>query len=295
MPSEVSLCTPARIRFETGELQRELDRVGDVISDTHQLLLSSFSQMRSEVEFIHDSLTQAVARLDDIETKESLNNSPQRMLELMQVFVNNIIETSQASITVVHAADDLAQQVQKIHAIVKHIQSISAQTHVLGINASIEASRAGEAGRGFAVVAGEVRALARETTRFSENIDALVTNTLNQVDSMREGLRHMAARDVTFVLEKQNQATQMLDTVRGTSQMLAHTIDSTNQQIEEHRRQVNNAMVGLQFKELAQESLTQARAHITTVLNCVDDKETEPPHSQTVQQTDLTAESTDSF
>ena len=77
--------------------------------------------------------------------------------------------------TTSQAVGRLAEASEEIGEIVRTITSIAKQTNLLALNATIEAARAGESGRGFAVVAGEVKNLASETARATEDITAKIT------------------------------------------------------------------------------------------------------------------------
>jgi len=101
--------------------------------------------------------------------------------------------------------EGLAQSAAKIGEVITLIQAIAEQTNLLALNATIEAARAGEAGKGFAVVASEVKELATQTSKATEEISSQISEIQNATQDSAQ-----AISEITGIMEEVNQYTSMI-------------------------------------------------------------------------------------
>ncbi|RKG68593.1 HAMP domain-containing protein [Corallococcus sp. CA054B] len=127
----------------------------------------------------------------------------------------------------------LAEQAQAIGDIITTVNDISEQTHMLALNASIEASRAGEHGRGFAVVASEVKALADQSKKATAQVRQILGQiqkaTHGAVMTTEEGTKSVSAA-TRVVTEAGATIQQLADLLTQASLTAAQIAASANQQ-----------------------------------------------------------------
>jgi methyl-accepting chemotaxis protein len=146
----------------------------------------------------------------------------------------------------------LGESSTKIGEVVKVITAIATQTNLLALNATIEAARAGESGKGFAVVAGEVKELAQETSRATEDITARVdtiqqdaraaVGAIDQIGSIIERINGFQAT-IASAVEEQSATTAEMSRGIGQVDTGAQNIATGINQVTEEAHQTTAAAV----------------------------------------------------
>lgn len=132
-----------------------------------QNLSSLIEQNESNLKILDDASNNA----------ENLKNEG---IDTMKDLLKSTESNKEISNAIKEAIDNTQSSVDEIKVAGEMIRSIAEQTNLLALNAAIEAARAGEAGKGFAVVAEEIRKLAENSGKFTENINQSVSELLSR-------------------------------------------------------------------------------------------------------------------
>jgi methyl-accepting chemotaxis protein len=173
----------------------------------------------------------------------------------------------------------LAQSAQKIGDVLELIRSIAEQTNLLALNATIEAARAGEAGKGFAVVAAEVKTLAVQTAKATEEIGGQISAVQTATSSAVDAISRIATRmkeinqytsGVAAAFTQQNSATTEISRniagVAQSSQMIVSVLAEVTQSVAD-----TNASAGTlhQATDAVEGATSQLRHEIDRFLKAV--------------------------
>jgi methyl-accepting chemotaxis protein len=150
--------------------------------------------------------------------------------------VDAMRETEQTNSTI----SKLAQSSVAIGNVVNVITTIAQQTNLLALNATIEAARAGEAGRGFAVVAGEVKELAAETARATEEISSMIRAIQGETTHSVEAIGRIT-QTIGRINEIQNSIASAVEEQSATTIQVTQTVSEVSQSAEQISHHVSVA------------------------------------------------------
>jgi len=205
-----------QISKESVQQQQETDMVATAITP-----------MSSAIAEVAQSAEQANHETGQVETLV------QQGMKLMKASVQSIHTQSQTIEQSSVVASSLYSSSQNISHVLNIINKLADQTNLLALNAAIEAARAGEHGRGFSVVADEVRTLAHQTQKSTQEISGIIAELQQGTQQMTAAVQESktaAELNINLAAQVQQALTDIANSIAQISDMNAHIATAAEQQ-----------------------------------------------------------------
>jgi len=248
----------------TSAVDKSSARIDDVVGNVHQIdesARSNTTTLEQASQTIEGMARSAATMSGDSEEVYKNGREAEEIASKNKDYISRTVaEVEDIVNSISGVMGELQKSSGQIGTFISSVRAIAEQTNLLALNAAIEAARAGEHGRGFAVVAEEVRKLAEQSARATNEVDKIVRDIQEKIksaaDTISSGMKRISgvgemSGEITAALQGIIAAVEkvvtMVQRVSGDSQKLSQLSGQVVEKIQEVRRVVGNtsAQTGL--------------------------------------------------
>lgn len=218
----------------------------------------TFGKQNQAIKDFENESNKAMEEMSELaETNLQSSQKVQEMTEAFTNLENELNELKQSRVRLDKITELLTASLKSIQMQLRSIQDISTQTHLLSINASIEAARAGKAGAGFRIIANEVNKLSESTDSNTKNIEEIIEDFSERLN--------------TLVQENQS-STTVLERLRNTTSQSKNLLTEIGEQNNTTAELTNRSVqtIGMNNRQLINVSKAVEEENINKIKQIAD-------------------------
>lgn len=222
-------------------LQQALKTLDERVKAQHRLALSV--QQAMQITGLGIDSTEATATLSAT------------IVGTLDAFVSNMLEISKSSMKLVEEVEDIRDRSNRMETMLGELGDIAGQTHLLALNASIEAAHARKFGAGFAIVASEVSKLADRSTALSTNIQQQIEGTRQALLRTDTQVQAIASKDLNLAIQSRGESESLIGALDESTRKVKELVAEMENNARSISEQVGHVVRSLQFEDLVHQTL----------------------------------------
>lgn len=256
-------------------LIKEIGAVSDYVEENASSLTRRFQEMAvasREQSQVVESMAFDVQHIAVEDGHMPIGSLAQDLSDTMEDFFKKVIFLSSRGVKMSYTLDDIFKVLESMQESINEIERINKQTHLLALNAKIEAARAGDSGKGFAVVADEVRQLATSVNELSSDLREQTSRVTAGLDGGYSIIKEIATVDMSDDnIAAHDRLKVMTKGFVTQSEQLAEALKKSAETSQKMEQEIGASIMELQFQDRSKQRLEAVCDAIVKMLTVSDE------------------------